>query len=257
MKTLYTRSPDNQQIAYSLSGSGPSLVLLHGGGSSREIWGETGYLDALGSEFTLITPDLRGHGESAKPTDPADYTEQKMTADILAVADACGAETFYLLGMSFGAKLARYLGAGSDRVEKLVMMATLLGQGTASSIRQQVLEFTGHWQPLLSQLNDGELEEKDLEPDDRETLEFLDVPVVMAWGQAMLDWGEVEAKDFLCPTLWLVGDQDQGPLESYQAYQDSLPGSKVRARILAGLDHPGTLTEIDQTLPLIKDFLTG
>lgn len=255
MKILYTTSPDGQQIAYQISGTGPALLLLHGGGSSHEIWGETGYLEALQDEFTLITPDLRGHGESAQPTDPAEYTEQKMTADVLAVADACDVESFYLLGMSFGAKLARYLGARTERVRKLIIMATRLGQGTAPELRQQVLDFTEHWQPLLRALDSGKIDVKDLEPDDRESLEFLNVPVVMAWGQAMLEWDRVEPEDFLCPTLWLVGDQDQAPLESYQAYQEDLPGTKVQARLLSGLDHPGTLTEINLTLPLIRDFL--
>ena len=79
--------------------------------------------------------------------------------------------------------------------------------------------------------------------------------MVLAWGQAMLEWGWVEPQDLKCPTLWLVGDQDPGPLESYQTYQKQLPGSNVQAHVLPGLDHPGTLTEIDQTLPLIRDFL--
>lgn len=51
--------------------------------------------------------DLRGHGESDLPEDPADYAINKLCQDILAVADACEVERFSLWGMSYGGKVGR------------------------------------------------------------------------------------------------------------------------------------------------------
>ena len=114
MNTLFANSPDGTRVVYDWCGAGPAVVLLQGGGGNRQEWHAAGYVRRLWDSFTVITLDLRGHGESGKPTDPADYTTGKMGQDVLAVADACGVERFSLWGMSFGAKLSRYLAIQSD-----------------------------------------------------------------------------------------------------------------------------------------------
>lgn len=81
-------------------------MLLHGGDSSRQDWHAGGYVQRLQEEFTVITIDLRGHGKSGKPSDPASYTTEKLEQDLLAVADDCGVEQFILWGYSFGANVA-------------------------------------------------------------------------------------------------------------------------------------------------------
>ena len=53
-------------------------MLLHGGGGNRQEWHAAGYVRRIQDFFTVITADLRGHGESGLPTDPADYTTHKM-----------------------------------------------------------------------------------------------------------------------------------------------------------------------------------
>jgi len=60
------------------------------------MWHEAGYVERLQGIFTVILPDLRGHGESNSPTEPSDYTTDKMIQDILAVADACGVGRFMI-----------------------------------------------------------------------------------------------------------------------------------------------------------------
>ena len=85
---------DGTRVAYDRCGTGPAIVLLHGGGSTRQEWHEAGYVKRLRDNFTVITVDLRGHGESGHPTHPADYTQDKMMQDILAVVDSCRIEYF-------------------------------------------------------------------------------------------------------------------------------------------------------------------
>ena len=77
---------------------------------------------------TVVIFDHRGHGESDKPTDPAAYSLDRLVADIVAVADALGLDTFRLLGHSMGGMVARRLVLRRpDRVEALVMMDTSPG----------------------------------------------------------------------------------------------------------------------------------
>src|SRR5512138_2869826 len=105
METRFAISRDHTRIAFEVSGSGEALMLLHGGGNSRQDWREWGYVERLQSQFTVICVDLRGHGESDRPTDPACYTTEKLGADLLAVADACGFDRFSIWGYSWGGNI--------------------------------------------------------------------------------------------------------------------------------------------------------
>ena len=133
-------------------------MLLHGGGNSRQVWHEAGYVKRLQDNFTVITPDLRGHGESGLPTDPADYTIDKMMQDVLAVADACEVERFTIWGFSFGGKVGRYLAAHSERVAKIILMGTPLGVGVSDEFRQYFEDFCAHWPPIIQAQRDGALD---------------------------------------------------------------------------------------------------
>jgi len=255
MEPRFAISPDGTRLAYDCNGNGPAILLLHGGGGSRQEWHQAGYVERLQDRFTLVAMDLRGHGDSDLPTDPAAYTLAILCADILAVADACGLDHFDLWGMSYGGKVGRYLAAQSPRVRRCVLMGTPLGPGVAGQPRRDAIDFVAHWPPILAPLQAGTLEPASLSPQDRETLANINVPVVLAWVTAMLDWPSVEPVDFLCPTLWLVGAEDPHAMESVEAYRDHLPVSPVQVEILTGLDHMGVFEQVDVVLPLLLDFI--
>ncbi len=257
MDTLFTNSSDGTRIAYDCSGTGPALVLLHGGGGKRQHWHESGYVSRLQDSFTVITMDLRGHGESDLPTDPADYTIDKMRQDVLAVADVCGIERFIIWGMSFGGRIGRYLATQSEHVVKFIMMGTPMGPGISDEIRQEVEDFCAHWPPILLAQRDGTLDINALSQDDREFMDNFNVPVILAWGRAMLDWPVVEPADFRRPTLWLIGSEDQHAMTSLKEYEESLKGSRIQAHIVEGLDHNQVFDQIDRVFPTMLAFTTS
>lgn len=254
MDTLFTDSPDGSRVAYDRSGSGPAIVLLHGGGGSRQDWHQAGYVRRLQDSHTVIAVDLRGHGESDLPTDPADYTIEKMTQDILAVADACEVKQFALWGMSFGGKVGRYLAVQSERLARLVLMGTPLGPGVAGEQRQAAMDFCAHWPPILQALREGSLDFETLTGEDQELLKGLNIAAMLGWVRAMLDWGPVEPVDLRCPTLWLVGSEDRQAMASVREYEEALKGSRVTVSILAGLNHEQVFDEIERVLPSLLAF---
>ena len=254
MKTKFVNSPDGIQLAYDQQGTGPAIILVHGGGSDRQVWHEIGYIERLHKAFTVITFDLRGHGESSLPTDPEYYTSYKMGEDILTVASACGVEKFILWGMSYGGKVNRYVASRSNRVEKCIIMGIPMGPGVTDKMRQDIEDFCEHWTPILGAQSDGMLEPYSLSEEDREFLRDFNVPVIMAWGQAMLHWKSVEPADFLCPTLWLIGSEDQPAMDSFGKYEKSLKGSNVQYHIFEGLNHVQVLEEIDKVFPVMLAF---
>ncbi len=102
-------------------GHGPTLLLLHGIGSSATAWSKQ--IDRLRGEFTCIAPDLPGYGDSADPLGAG------LEFLVAAVADALEGERAHVLGVSFGALAA--LGMARfrpDLVESLVLSDATLGR---------------------------------------------------------------------------------------------------------------------------------
>lgn len=242
------------RVAYDRSGAGPAILLLHGGGSKRQEWHEAGYVDRLKESYTVITMDLRGHGESALPVDPADYTIDKMEQDILAVANACGFERFTIWAMSYGGKVGRYLAARSRRVDRIILMGTPLGRGVTGELRREAVDFCAHWPPIVQAQSDGTLDLASLSQHDQEFLHHFNIPVMLGWVRAMLDWPAVEPVDFRCPMLWLIGSQDNHAMASLKEYEGSLGGTQVQVRIVEGLDHNQVFEEVDIVFPLMLAF---
>jgi pimeloyl-ACP methyl ester carboxylesterase len=257
MAASLTCSRDGTRIAYDRSGAGPAIVLLHGGGGSRQDWHEAGYVTRLQDRYTALTLDLRGHGQSDRPDKPIAYTTDKLCQDILAVADACGVRHFAIWGMSYGGKVGRYLAVRSQRVTALIMMGTPLGPGVSGARRQQALEFRAHWSPLVQALQAGTLDLDALSSKDRETWDRLHVPSMLGWVRAMLDWPAIVPAQFRCPTLWLIGSEDQHAMESLHTYGPALCRSQVQVRVEQDLDHEQVFEEVDRVLPVMLGFMAS
>lgn len=115
---------DGLAIAYDDAGSGRPLLMIHGYSSNRtEGWKRTGWFAACERRNQrALALDLRGHGESAKPHDPALYGRRNLAADALALMDHVGAETADVVGFSLGARVAATLAVEAPRrVSNLVL----------------------------------------------------------------------------------------------------------------------------------------
>jgi hypothetical protein len=79
---------DGLELAYRWTGEGRPLVLLHGFSGSVLQFLQHGPAAALASHgYRVIVPDLRGHGDSARPHDPAAYPPDVLADDGLALVD--------------------------------------------------------------------------------------------------------------------------------------------------------------------------
>ncbi len=89
-------------------GQGRPMILVHGFTSNRvENWQRLGWYGALERKrIRTVALDARGHGQSAKPHDPAAYGRAAMAGDILALMDHLGIERAHLMGYSMGARQA-------------------------------------------------------------------------------------------------------------------------------------------------------
>src|SRR3954468_21402246 len=91
------------EMAYDEEGSGQSVVLLHGFPFNRTLW--RAQTAALSDRCRVITPDLRGFGETSAP--PAQSaTMSEMAEDVAALLDELNVERFTLGGLSMGGYVA-------------------------------------------------------------------------------------------------------------------------------------------------------
>jgi pimeloyl-ACP methyl ester carboxylesterase len=107
--------------AFTLTGDGPPLLLLHGIGSNRTTWRPV--LGTLARHFTVIAPDLLGHGDSAKPR--ADYSIGGFANGMRDLLGVLGIERATVVGHSFGGGVAmQFAYQFPERTERVVLEAS-------------------------------------------------------------------------------------------------------------------------------------
>ncbi len=88
------------EIHYEVHGSGPTVLLSHGYSATCRMW--DGQIKAFQDRYQLIVWDMRGHGQSDVPSDPAAYSEEATVGDMHAILQACGASQAVVGGLSLG-----------------------------------------------------------------------------------------------------------------------------------------------------------
>jgi len=108
-------------VSYRSGGSGPALLLLHGIANSSETWEPVA--PRLCEHFTVVAPDLLGHGESATPR--GDYSLGAHAAGARDVLTALGIERATVVGHSLGGGIAmQFAYQFPERCERLVLVSS-------------------------------------------------------------------------------------------------------------------------------------
>jgi pimeloyl-ACP methyl ester carboxylesterase len=114
---------DGVKIHYEVHGSGPTLLLTHGYSSTSTMW--NGQIDALSKHHKLVLWDMRGHGQSDYPEDPAAYSEALTISDMAALLDEVGAANAIVGGLSLGGYMSlAFYRSHRERVRALLIIDT-------------------------------------------------------------------------------------------------------------------------------------
>ncbi|MFJ9809483.1 alpha/beta fold hydrolase [Streptomyces sp. NPDC101158] len=158
----FLTAPDGTRLAHRVTGSGDPLLCIPGGPADSAYLGDLGGLSA---HRTLVVPDLRGTGASARPADRATYRCDRLVDDIEALRTHLGLDRVDLLGHSAGANLAlQYAARHPHRVARLVLVTPglrAIGVDVPAGARLALARRRAHepWFPAafaaLEAINDG------------------------------------------------------------------------------------------------------
>ena len=128
---------DGVPIYYEVHGaeSAPPILLSHGYGATCRMW--DGQIGPFADRYRLIVWDMRGHGRSGDPADPALYSHALTVGDMAALLDACNVERAIVGGLSLGGvmSLAFHL-SHPERVAALMLFDTGPGFRNPEARRQ-------------------------------------------------------------------------------------------------------------------------
>jgi pimeloyl-ACP methyl ester carboxylesterase len=114
-------SVHGHRISYRSGGQGPTLLLLHGITNSSETWERVAA--PLAERFTVVAPDLLGHGDSATPR--GDYSLGAHASGARDVLTALGIERATVVGHSLGGGIAmQFAYQFPERCERLVLVSS-------------------------------------------------------------------------------------------------------------------------------------
>jgi pimeloyl-ACP methyl ester carboxylesterase len=136
------------RVAYRCAGSGSAIVLVHGITSTSATWERV--MPYLATRFTVIAPDLIGHGESAKPR--GDYSLGAYASGVRDLMVTLGHESATFVGHSLGGGVAMQLAYQfPERCERLVLVDSGgLGRDLNLLLRAATLPLSELVLPLLA-----------------------------------------------------------------------------------------------------------
>ncbi len=120
------------RLYYEDEGNGPAILLTHGFVASTGMW--DGQVAAFRDRYRLIRWDMRGHGRTECPDDPAAYGQDITVADMTAILDHLGIETAVIAGHSLGGFMSlRFNVLHPERVRALILQGCGPGYRSAES----------------------------------------------------------------------------------------------------------------------------
>jgi pimeloyl-ACP methyl ester carboxylesterase len=252
-------------MAHEDHGHGLPLVLVHGFPLGRWIW--DGPRAALISRYRVVTPDLRGHGESEVPDGP--YLMEQHAQDVLALLDHLGIERFVLGGLSMGGYVGfAILRLAAERVRALLLFDTRSRadseaerQGREANAQLALGEGSGRVvERMLPALLGATTrrERPDLVEDVRRRLSATAPASIAAALRGMAARPDSTALlgTLALPTLIVVGSEDTlTPPAEAEAMHAAIAGSRLRQ--IAGAGHLSTVEQPETVSAALAEFLGG
>lgn len=263
-------------VGFRRAGQGPAILLIHGMAGSSRTWRDV--MPILARKYTVVAPDLLGHGESAKPL--GDYSLGAYASGLRDLLGAIGVPTATIVGQSLGGGVAMQLAYQHPEIaERLVLVGSGgLGREVTWLLRALTLPGAEYVMPVFfppfirdrGNAVSAFLHRRGLraphiaeiwrayaslaESDNRHAFVRTLRAVIDPGGQA------VSATDRLylaaaLPALIVWGDQDPViPVAHAYAAHDAMPGSRLE--IFEGAGHFPHVEQPERFADVLLDFMS-
>jgi pimeloyl-ACP methyl ester carboxylesterase len=252
------------ELAYETIGNGPAVVLLHGYPFNRSMWREQ--TEALIEKYRVITPDLRGLGETTVTRDePA--TMEEMARDVVALLDELRIGRVTLCGLSMGGYVAlAFYRRFPLRVRALVLADTRAQSDTEEARRNRAQQAEKILREGMESIADDFLKKvltNETLTGKPETVSrvremILKTPPQGAAnalrGMAVRPDQTAFLEQILAPTLILVGSEDElTPPRDAELMHREIRGSRLE--IIEGASHLSNLERPLEFNRALLDFI--
>jgi len=135
------------EINFVRGGEGPPVLLMHGYPQTHAMW----HLVAprLSEDFTVVSTDLRGYGDSSKPfgeEDHSTYSKRVMARDQASVMRSLGFESFAVVGHDRGGRVGHRLALDHpERVTKLAVLDIVPTRHVFETVGKDLATAYYHW----------------------------------------------------------------------------------------------------------------
>jgi len=252
----------NIRLYYEVNGDGLPLLFIHGLGSSHRDWEKQ--LPLFTQKYQVVTLDLRGHGQSDKPSGP--YSIRMFAEDTVALIRELAIAPLHVVGISMGGMVGFELAV---RYPEMLRSLTIVN----GYPEMRVETFGEHLQvwrrylflELLGMRGTGVMLGRHLFPSPEQT--DLRELFVQRWAendksayraslQAIFNWDvERHLSEIKCPVLVVASDQDYMPLEEKQAYTAKMPHAKLV--VIENARHAITAERPEQFNAVLDGFLAS
>ena len=239
-------------IYYEVEGEGPPLVMLHGLIRSLEDIREAGYVDALKDDYKIILMDVRGHGKSDKPHEPAMYAAENFVGDVVAILNSLGIESTNFYGYSYGGGIgfecAKHI---PERMKSLIIGGAGARLPSPEIYKAQIKIFENGMEALVT----AREQTGPISPGMKARMLANDCEALIAICKATLSSPSImdDVPRMNMPFLIFVGESDNG-FSAAKETSELLPDATFIS--LPGLDHIQAAKRIDVIIPHIKEFLS-
>jgi pimeloyl-ACP methyl ester carboxylesterase len=253
MGTSFINSIDGAKIAYKKFGQGDLLLLVHGMGSNKEMWEENGWIESFKSNFTVVTMDIRGSGESDKAYSSEFYSINNIINDIECIVKECGFKEFYYFGHSYGATIGLQLCKKSKAVKRIICGGTTLGN---KFFKEIVPEWIKEHENIGEKKKNNAIGELNPSIEELEWIERTDFDLMLAQFKAWTGWEGVEAYEIKTRLAMYSGTEDyEHIIDNLRENQSKIKCNKSIIKIFEELNHTGLVSRIDKVAPWVMEFL--
>jgi pimeloyl-ACP methyl ester carboxylesterase len=240
-------------IDYEVSGSGPAVLLSHGYGSTRHMWDEQHRaLDG----WRVVSWDMRGHGQTDSPDDPARYSAALTVADMRALLQHLGVQRAVIGGLSLGGYVSLAFALAHPEMTSALVICDS-GPGYRNPEARAAWNQRAHERA-------ANLEANGLDALARRSRETQQAVHRSAQGLAhaargMLAQEGSQVIDGLgsirVPTLVIVGDQDQPFVAPSEYMAKKIPGARLE--VIPGAGHSSNLDQPEIFNRVLREFLAS